>query len=356
MVQETERCPDAACSRPVAAQRVEVLPFRKSHLEGAAALLAHRHRGEREREPYLSSRFDGLSAALSIVKSTALLPGVDGVAAVRGDRVVGYLLGSKLVTPATARSALFLPPRCAFISSGGCAIDPHTGADLVAQMYAALATDWVAAGYCAHYVQVAAANDEMQEAWYTLGFGCDTVTAVRDAVPAPYGAPAGEIRRAGPDDLEAVMRLVTGLHRHQAGPPMFVPYVAEAEPDERQYQARLLAHSASAIWLAFTDGRAVGLQSFQPPPSSISPMLRSGRCTYLLHGFTEMGERGRGIGEALLSRAMGWAREAGYEHCLLNFLSTNALAARFWMRNGFRPIERRLYRRVDDRPVHPPGS
>lgn len=356
MAQETIRASDAACSRTRATERVEFVRFAKSHLEGAATLLAHRHRGEREREPYLSSRFDDVSAALSIVKATALSPGVDGVAAVRGDRVLGYLLGSKLVTPGTARSALFLQPRCAFISYGGYAVDPHAGAGLLEQMYATLAAGWVAAGHCAHYAQVAAGNAEIQEVWYALGFGCDMVTVVRNTVSPAHHSAAVEIRRAGPDDLDAVMRLVTGLYRHQAGPPMFAPYLVETEPDERQYQSRLLAHRTSAIWLASVDGRMVGLQSFQPPPSSVSPMLQSRRCTYLLHGFTEAGDRGKGIGDALLSRSMAWAREAGYDHCLLSFLSANALAARFWMRNGYRSIERRLYRRVDDRASHTPGS
>jgi GNAT superfamily N-acetyltransferase len=56
-----------------------------------------------------------------------------------------------------------------------------------------------------------------------------------------------------------------------------------------------------------------------------------------------------GVGAALLAASMEWARERGYEWCLLNFLPANILAARFWTRSGFEPLGYRMIRVVDER-------
>jgi len=58
--------------------------------------------------------------------------------------------------------------------------------------------------------------------------------------------------------------------------------------------------------------------------------------------------RGTGVGPALLARSLASAREAGYDACLLHYL-TASRAAPFWRGLGFRPVSHRLRRFVDER-------
>jgi GNAT superfamily N-acetyltransferase len=326
-----------------------VVPFSAEHAAGAAALLAARHRADRAREPRLPATFEGAPTARALIEATARSPATSGAVALRRERVVGFLLGSLVLPAPTSRGALFLDPRSAFVSYGGHAAEPEEAEAIYRALYAAVAPAWVDAGYFAHYVSVAAGDRAACDAWMSLGFGRDATAALRDTDPPPEDGARVEIRRADSSDLDLVMRMALGLYQHHAGPPMYVPYLAEVVADERAYQERLLVDPACAHWLAAREGRVVGMQSFEPPPSWLSPMLTPERCTYLLHGYTAPQARGSGVGRALLARSLAWAREAGHAHCLLHFLSANLPGVRFWLANGFQPIEHRLSRHIDER-------
>jgi putative acetyltransferase len=165
----------------------------------------------------------------------------------------------------------------------------------------------------------------------------------------PGEVASAELRRAGPEDLDTVARLAFALHRHHSAPPMYLPYLPETEFDVRRHHENLLADPAAVHWLAYRDGRVLGMHCLQPPPAFISPMLIPEASTYLLQGYTDPEARGIGLGSTLLSRSMVWAREHGHAHCLLHFLPSNRLAVRFWLGRGFRSLERRLHRQIDPR-------
>jgi GNAT superfamily N-acetyltransferase len=329
--------------------RLAIQHFSAEHLDGAARLLAARHRADREREPRLPAAFERVESVRPVVEATAGFPGTNGAVALRGGRVVGFLLGSVFLPQPAHRGSLFLHPRSAFVSYGGHAAEPGDVEAVYRALYAAVSPAWVEGGYFAHYVAVPASDPTACDAWFSLGFGRDATTALRETEPPPSGGAEVEIRRGGLDDLDGVVRMALGLYHHHAGPPMYLPYLAEIEPDERAYQERLLADPGCAHWLASRDGRVIGMQSFESPPTFVSPLLRPEGCIYLLHGFTDPGARGGGVGRALLRRSLAWAREAGYPHCLLHFLASNLAAARFWLASGFRPVEVRLSRHVDER-------
>jgi GNAT superfamily N-acetyltransferase len=78
-------------------------------------------------------------------------------------------------------------------------------------------------------------------------------------------------------------------------------------------------------------------------------LARPEQSVYLFIGVTSPEVRGGGVGTALMRRSMEWARAEGYKRCTLHFLSANIPAARFWLKNGFRPLTQRLVRQVDER-------
>jgi len=59
---------------------------------------------------------------------------------------------------------------------------------------------------------------------------------------------------------------------------------------------------------------------------------------------------GLGVGAALFARTMAWAREAGYDDCMVHFL-TASRAAPFWRGLGFQPVSEWMRRLVDERAI-----
>ncbi len=166
--------------------------------------------------------------------------------AVRRGRAVGYLLGLTIVTPPASRGASFLAPQAGYIGYAGHAVDAEDATDVLAVLYGALAAGWVDTGCLSHYVLVASTDAPTEERWHTLGFGRELVTAIRNTEPLRRADWPGEIRRAGREDLDTIVRFVNGLHRFEAAAPRWIPYLPETEPAERTYQAQMLDDPACA--------------------------------------------------------------------------------------------------------------
>jgi GNAT superfamily N-acetyltransferase len=329
---------------------LEVVPFATGHLDAGAALLAVRQRRDRCREPDLPARFEETATARALLEEIVDWSAASGVVALRRGRPVGYLVGAPLLTPQASRQSFFLPSRAGYVPFAGHAVDADEDAtEVYGALYAALSAGWVARGYLSHHVQVAVADRAALEAWHALGFGDELVTALRDTSPLHGGSVAADVRRAVPEDLEVVTRLVLALYRHHTGPPVYLPYSPEAEAHEREHQRRLLADPACSHWIARRDGRALGMVSLQPPSPLTPPMIVPPACIYLLDAYVDPAARGTGLGAALLAEGLDWARAAGHRHCLLQHHAANLVARRFWHQAGFRPIKRRLCRRIDER-------
>jgi len=180
-----------------------------------------------------------------------------------------------------------------------------------------------------------------------------TVIAVRPARPAAAGRPAHSeaagsrlagdeslvIREAGPADLDVVTELEMGVIRYDAlfGAAILRP--ATEELVRAETQAALAVRPAWA-WLAGRDGEPVGLVHVQPPEQSrwITGMTRAGVTAYLQTMFVRTGDRGGGVGEALVRHLHAVLDARGVDTTLLHFAQLNPLSAPFWSRMGYRPL------------------
>jgi GNAT superfamily N-acetyltransferase len=168
-----------------------------------------------------------------------------------------------------------------------------------------------------------------------------TVIAVRPARPGP--GPAGDaslvVREAGPADLDAVTELEMGVIRYDAlfGSAILRP--ATEELVRAETQAALAVRPVWA-WLAERDGEPAGLVNVQPPGQSrwIAGMTRAGVTVYLQTMFVRPGDRGGGVGEALVRHVHAVLDARGVDTTLLHFAQLNPLSAPFWSRMGYRPL------------------
>jgi GNAT superfamily N-acetyltransferase len=325
------------------------MPFTGTHLDAAAALLAARQRADRLREPDLPSRYEDPATACAAIEAVLSQPMTEGVVALDGGRLAGYLAGSIVLPAPTSGQALFVAPRAVQVTEPGCAAEPDGAVETYRALYAALAPRWLAAGCFAHSVIVRRCDEQAMEAWSSLGFAREMVNGLHDLAPVPgeEGTSSVAIAQAGPEDLDVVHGLATANLRYHTGSPVFSPYFPETEPELRARLGELLAEPERApVWLAERDGRSVGLLNLVTPRERLSTPERA---IHLMHGYTEPEARGSGVAGALLATAFRWARDAGYARCTINWHTANLLGGRFWQRSGFRPLTYGLTRTVDAR-------
>lgn len=161
------------------------------------------------------------------------------------------------------------------------------------------------------------------------------------AIAAPLRAGSGgvKIRRAGPADCDAVVRLGLELIRFDAHFDCVIerPGAADAL---RRYNARMLDAPGSWTWLAERDGTAVGMLSAEPPKDAgwIAPMVSLAPVAYLMQMIVSPGERGSGLGASMVAQAHREMETAGVAAVLLHYGQLNPLSVPFWSQQGYRPL------------------
>ncbi|MGI8552857.1 MAG: GNAT family N-acetyltransferase [Dehalococcoidia bacterium] len=368
-----------------------IVPFTAEHLDAAAELLTARHRADRCHDPRLPERFEDPNVAREAIQAALAERGASGAAALHEGSLTGYLIGAPLLAAPGSIAARYVRPRSVWIDQAGHAVEASDGYETYRELYAVLAPIWLAAGCFTHYAELPAQDRQALAAWYSLGFGQEETRALRSVdagaknqfkleTASTVGTRteratvpdrelrtenrepgtenrelrtrnrdpvAFEIRRAGPDDLAAVLHLEEGLYRYHAAPPISLPYLPEALDGVRREHQQAIVNPAHAYWLALQDGRAVGLQVFVP--ASDSPMITPERCIHLDDAYVEQGGRSAGVGSALLDRGLAWAREQGFDFCTVSWRTQNLSGGRFWPRNGFQPVRYQLSRSIDER-------
>jgi GNAT superfamily N-acetyltransferase len=153
------------------------------------------------------------------------------------------------------------------------------------------------------------------------------------------GRASVRIRRAGPADIDAVVRLGLEVIRYDAhfGNGGEQPDTVDA----LRYEAgEMLAGPEPWMWLAERDGSAIGLLAAQRPELAgwIAPLVRESPVAYLMLMFVAPGERAGGVGAELVARLHADIHAAGVPVTLLHYEQVNPLSAPFWSQQGYRPL------------------
>jgi ribosomal protein S18 acetylase RimI-like enzyme len=330
----------------------DLIPFTDAHLDDAAALLAARHQRDRAHEPGLSPRFATLEGARAAVRAVWQEVDARGVVALRGASVVGYLIGA----PETAE----IWGRSSWVRLGGHAIAADADADLYRDLYAALAPAWTALGCFAHFAMIPAWDRAALDAWFALGFGQQQAYALRTLAelepPLPALDSAIEVRRAGPDDLDAMMAMQDVLATHLMRAPVYSFIPPEMHRLWHTDMAEALANPHTSAWLAVQGGDVLGAVLFISARPSDGALPLPERCRALDLAVTRPQAWGRGIARILTARGLAEARAAGFTHCVTDWRTANLPSSRLWPRQGFRPVVYRVARLIDARVAWAPAA
>jgi GNAT superfamily N-acetyltransferase len=323
---------------------------RHRHLDAAAELLADRHRRDRAREPLLPAAFDAPPACRVQIEHAFDNPGWKGLLAEVDGAPVGFVIMTAQVTPQTHFLASFFPPRGVSVAHAAHAAKAGMEYDVYRALFGALAEHFVALGFFDFAINLPASDPDSREAWASLGFGRTMTCAIRGVGPTEKpAATAVELHQASAEDAEVIFSLNEELTLHHARSPIFNPFIREADASSHEFQRNLLAEpAANAHWVAYEDGKPVGMNTFMQP-FFLSPLTVPDKTVYLFQGIVTEDARAGGVGTALLAKGAEWAREQGYEHIALHFASANLPGAKFWQSSGFRPVEHGMRRRLDER-------
>ncbi len=314
---------------------LQIQTFSEEHLDGAAALLEERHARHRAVEP-------GLPANIDYRSEIEVLWDMDersGAAAIRDGVLVGYLLGSHRGDETWGSNI--------WIEYAGHAVSE---AELVRDLYAVAAEEWVARGRDRHYVLVPATDPELVDAWFRLSFGAQHAAAIQ-GTPTETGSPPANVvvRRAAPDDIDSATALDLELPRHQERSPVFSPLATTTiTQEDREEFLSDLEDPEVALFVAELGGKLVGELLMVPVERSSMHvgLARPERAAFLTFAATLPEARGSGAGLALTNAGLAWAREQGYPVTVVDWRETNLLASRFWPARGFRRTFLRLYRSI----------
>jgi len=316
--------------------RLEIRPFSDEFLASAGELLAARHRAHRAAEPLLPAKYEDFAEATKEVETLWRAEAASGVVALRGSRVVGYLLGVR------KRDEIWGPNT--WVELAGHAVEEQED---LRDLYAAAAARWVDEDERPrHYALVPASDRALIEAWARVGFGQQHAHGIREVVAGTW--PDG-VRLATAEDVDELLDLHPVLSDHQSQSPVFARGLSRESPEELRAEIlEDLANEARGDLVFEQEGRIVG--SFALAPATLSSihtgLARPDGAVLLGWAATRPDVRGSGAGVALTEASFAWARERGHETMVTDWRVTNLLSSRFWPARGFRTTFLRLYRHI----------
>ncbi len=315
---------------------VDLMAFDPTHVEGAGALLADRHRRQRAHQPLLAEKYEDLGASAKELAQLLATDGASGAVAVRGGEVVGYLLG-------VPKSTSWGPNM--WVEAAGHATNET---ELIRDLYAYAGQEWFDAGLTAHFVLAPSHDPALLSAWWRLGFGQQHAHGIQPPRQISSENRRVEIRRAAASDIPDLARLDLLLPAHQARAPVFssggMPTLEEAVKEwEESIDDRRFAN-----FVAVLDGDVVGsaIGCALELSSTHQSVARPENAGFLGFAAVDENARGHGVGRSLGETVIDWAASEGYDSVVTDWRVTNLLSSRTWPRLGFSETFLRLHRNI----------
>ena len=149
---------------------LNIIPFLEEHIEDAARLVCDRYQRLRQQVPDLPQQYSNVSNLIPLLQDI-LKPDIPGVAAIRGNRMVGFLTAWLMPN--------FRGKRSIYSPEWANATILDDSARIYEALYSRISGDWLAEGYSAHYLSVLPNDIQALRQWHWLGFGMFAVDALR---------------------------------------------------------------------------------------------------------------------------------------------------------------------------------
>jgi len=154
----------------------------------------------------------------------------------------------------------------------------------------------------------------------------------------------GQIRSAHPRDLDRVAALWIALTEHHASEDPLFALRPNAGAEICRLLTATLGDPDAAIFVYEHDGALLGFCTVRIDRApGIQVEVERAEITDLM---VSANQRRRGVGRALVERALGWVEERGVERCEVRVASRNSEGQGFWRSVGFGDLMDVLQRRL----------
>jgi hypothetical protein len=342
--------------------KTEYLPFCSEMIPEAGNLLAKRHICNRQALPLLPARFEDPQVASKAVENLWQSKFRSGYAAFRNGEMLAYLIGDFEDQPWARSGYVYLP---------GYALAEGQSVAILQDLYALVGEDWVRRGIFSHNLYISAADHDIIQGLFEIGFGQERVDALLNLqtleIPRLDEPEGMIIRRAGKGDEEYLGSVAYVMINALTSAPYWLPVTPESAVEWKERWASRADNEQWMVWMALekdtrstpssprrggSAGKAAGTAAFlleHPIPlehDAELQMLASARTLTLGTAVTRPEVRGRGVANILTWRGLEQGRGLGFSVCLVNWIGSNLLASRYWPRFGFQPAAYRLSKQI----------
>jgi len=294
----------------------KLVPFTQEHLQPAVELFTQAYRDERSQSPCLPSRVladpDWIKAALRTKLDTP------GVAVIEQGQLLAYMVTSAQF-PRKGQQAAFVQEYCH-------SAIPNRKQELYQRMYQSLAQEWVNRHLHIHLIGHFAHDVLLQETLYQLGFGA----LIAERLRASSGI---DIEQDQSVKEEQEMDKLVDLHlehiRYYSQSPIFISRSINRSSALVDLKSHI--QNGDVFFVSYEQNKPCAYMIVgESKIGGEGFLLQKTNTAQIKSAYARTEMRDKGIGKALLQRAIQWSQQQGYERIFVEHETANLAGSRFW--------------------------
>jgi GNAT superfamily N-acetyltransferase len=307
-------------------------PLTQEYLEPAVELLINNYKQEQEHSPLLPSRaLDEPSWIYNVLQSK--LANLS-VVVLEQNNVLAYMV--------TGDQYLWKGQQAAIVLEYCHSAIVAKKQELYQRMYMYLSQKWLDHHIHLHLIRHFAHDTILQETLYLLGFGAILAERLRDCSTVDERSTA--TIRVEPD-VDKLITLQTEHNRYYPKAPIFI----EKPTDKPEVLAELIGHTQQGDVFFVYDEQDEPAAYMIVGESTIGGegfFLEQTNTAQIKSAYARPEIRGKGVGTALLQRALEWSHQQGYKRMFVEHETANFYGGNFWSRY-FNPYLHSSMRYID---------
>ena len=314
--------------------KYRIIPFEKKMTDEALNLFRSAYQHEKRSSILLPDRALNDKAW---IKQAMLLTNCNmGVAALAGDELVGYMLANFQFDFKGQQAIIIREYSHASLSKDK---------DLIYQlMYAYLGEELLSEGLNLHIIWHFAHDDILKETLFQFGFGAFMAGQLRDLSPLECNE---KIHIFEEKDFMSVADLHVEQAKYVLDSPIFIVKNTESAAIKESLKKYTELGHTLMVYYENKAPMAYFILGDCDENQEDFLLLNSGT-VQIMYAYATPSARGKGIGKALLAKAIDWAREKKYKRLFVAHETANIYGGNFW-RKHFHPFLYCSMRYIDNK-------